>query len=179
MHLPCNPLTDFDLLLWFAVLGFPFLCMPWIKTILTRAWWELWVWHLSACSVWHWSYLQRPCEHHRLPVFSQANEKEDNRMKNVPVPVYCRPLVEKDPNRKVQDDCWIHRLLVLKLWSSELRLLFFWHSCGVLLAWISLAGRHPIRRLQLWSRPMALIPWLVKTKAETARASRAHQRKRR
>lgn len=22
-------------------------------------------------------------------------------MKNVPVPVYCRPLVEKDPNRKV------------------------------------------------------------------------------
>ncbi|CAG02648.1 unnamed protein product, partial [Tetraodon nigroviridis] len=31
-----------------------------------------------------------------------ANEKEDNRMKNVPVPVYCRPLVEKDPNRKVE-----------------------------------------------------------------------------
>ncbi|XP_068192026.1 C-Jun-amino-terminal kinase-interacting protein 3 isoform X16 [Antennarius striatus] len=30
-----------------------------------------------------------------------ANEKEDNRMKNVPVPVYCRPLVEKDPNRKL------------------------------------------------------------------------------
>ncbi|XP_062340833.1 C-Jun-amino-terminal kinase-interacting protein 3 isoform X5 [Osmerus eperlanus] len=29
------------------------------------------------------------------------NEKEDNRMKNVPVPVYCRPLVEKDPNRKL------------------------------------------------------------------------------
>ncbi|XP_033998921.1 C-Jun-amino-terminal kinase-interacting protein 3 isoform X14 [Trematomus bernacchii] len=28
-------------------------------------------------------------------------EKEDNRMKNVPVPVYCRPLVEKDPNRKL------------------------------------------------------------------------------
>ncbi|XP_038845013.1 C-Jun-amino-terminal kinase-interacting protein 3 isoform X1 [Salvelinus namaycush] len=27
--------------------------------------------------------------------------KEDNRMKNVPVPVYCRPLVEKDPNRKL------------------------------------------------------------------------------
>lgn len=23
-------------------------------------------------------------------------------MKNVPVPVYCRPLVEKDPNRKVE-----------------------------------------------------------------------------
>ncbi|XP_061556633.1 C-Jun-amino-terminal kinase-interacting protein 3 isoform X5 [Phycodurus eques] len=29
------------------------------------------------------------------------SEKEDNRMKNVPVPVYCRPLVEKDPNRKL------------------------------------------------------------------------------
>ncbi|XP_026058974.1 C-Jun-amino-terminal kinase-interacting protein 3 isoform X6 [Carassius auratus] len=32
---------------------------------------------------------------------TQANEKEDNRMKNVPVPVYCRPLVEKDPKRKL------------------------------------------------------------------------------
>ncbi|MEQ2178427.1 hypothetical protein GOODEAATRI_013916, partial [Goodea atripinnis] len=32
-----------------------------------------------------------------------TNEKEDNRMKNVPVPVYCRPLVEKDPNRKETD----------------------------------------------------------------------------
>ncbi|XP_078806973.1 C-Jun-amino-terminal kinase-interacting protein 3 isoform X27 [Oryzias latipes] len=30
-----------------------------------------------------------------------TNDKEDNRMKNVPVPVYCRPLVEKDPNRKL------------------------------------------------------------------------------
>uniref|UniRef100_A0A672RSB4 C-Jun-amino-terminal kinase-interacting protein 3 n=1 Tax=Sinocyclocheilus grahami TaxID=75366 RepID=A0A672RSB4_SINGR len=30
-----------------------------------------------------------------------TNEKEDNRLKNVPVPVYCRPLVEKDPNRKL------------------------------------------------------------------------------
>ncbi|XP_034567850.1 C-Jun-amino-terminal kinase-interacting protein 3 isoform X2 [Notolabrus celidotus] len=30
-----------------------------------------------------------------------ATEKDDNRMKNVPVPVYCRPLVEKDPNRKL------------------------------------------------------------------------------
>ncbi|XP_052400641.1 C-Jun-amino-terminal kinase-interacting protein 3 [Carassius gibelio] len=30
-----------------------------------------------------------------------ANEKEDDRMKNVPVPVYCRPLVEKDPKRKL------------------------------------------------------------------------------
>uniref|UniRef100_A0A672RR54 C-Jun-amino-terminal kinase-interacting protein 3-like n=1 Tax=Sinocyclocheilus grahami TaxID=75366 RepID=A0A672RR54_SINGR len=32
---------------------------------------------------------------------TQTNEKEDNRLKNVPVPVYCRPLVEKDPNRKL------------------------------------------------------------------------------
>ncbi|CAN9505724.1 unnamed protein product [Ophioblennius macclurei] len=30
-----------------------------------------------------------------------ASDKDDNRMKNVPVPVYCRPLVEKDPNRKL------------------------------------------------------------------------------
>ncbi|XP_067332275.1 C-Jun-amino-terminal kinase-interacting protein 3 isoform X6 [Channa argus] len=37
------------------------------------------------------------------PRFKQTtNEKEENRMKNVPVPVYCRPLVEKDPNRKVR-----------------------------------------------------------------------------
>ncbi|XP_061087473.1 C-Jun-amino-terminal kinase-interacting protein 3-like isoform X6 [Conger conger] len=37
------------------------------------------------------------------PRFKQLspNDKEDNRMKNVPVPVYCRPLVEKDPNRKL------------------------------------------------------------------------------
>ncbi|KAF3700413.1 C-Jun-amino-terminal kinase-interacting protein 3 [Channa argus] len=36
------------------------------------------------------------------PRFKQTtNEKEENRMKNVPVPVYCRPLVEKDPNRKL------------------------------------------------------------------------------
>lgn len=34
--------------------------------------------------------------------FQTTSEKEDNRMKNVPVPVYCRPLVEKDPNRKVR-----------------------------------------------------------------------------
>uniref|UniRef100_A0A1A8B4E8 Mitogen-activated protein kinase 8 interacting protein 3 n=1 Tax=Nothobranchius furzeri TaxID=105023 RepID=A0A1A8B4E8_NOTFU len=37
----------------------------------------------------------------------QTNEKEDNRMKNVPVPVYCRPLVEKDPNRKVRSFIFI------------------------------------------------------------------------
>uniref|UniRef100_A0A8C8D7H1 C-Jun-amino-terminal kinase-interacting protein 3 n=1 Tax=Oncorhynchus tshawytscha TaxID=74940 RepID=A0A8C8D7H1_ONCTS len=37
------------------------------------------------------------------PRFKQVPSliKEDNRMKNVPVPVYCRPLVEKDPNRKL------------------------------------------------------------------------------
>uniref|UniRef100_A0A8C1PTI1 C-Jun-amino-terminal kinase-interacting protein 3 n=1 Tax=Cyprinus carpio TaxID=7962 RepID=A0A8C1PTI1_CYPCA len=32
---------------------------------------------------------------------TQAIEKDGNCMKNVPVPVYCRPLVEKDPNRKL------------------------------------------------------------------------------
>ncbi len=69
-----------------------------------------------ACSVWQWSYWQRPCDHHCLPVSSQANEKEDNRMKNVPVPVYCRPLVEKDPNRKVKDT---HRLTGGLFWAFE------------------------------------------------------------
>ncbi|XP_008303512.1 C-Jun-amino-terminal kinase-interacting protein 3 isoform X2 [Stegastes partitus] len=34
-------------------------------------------------------------------VQTENSGKEDNRMKNVPVPVYCRPLVEKDPNRKL------------------------------------------------------------------------------
>ncbi|XP_061087474.1 C-Jun-amino-terminal kinase-interacting protein 3-like isoform X7 [Conger conger] len=38
-----------------------------------------------------------PLKKHQL----SPNDKEDNRMKNVPVPVYCRPLVEKDPNRKL------------------------------------------------------------------------------
>lgn len=37
--------------------------------------------------------------------------QEDTRMKNVPVPVYCRPLVEKDPTMKVSrpggpERCW-------------------------------------------------------------------------
>uniref|UniRef100_A0AAY4C4W6 C-Jun-amino-terminal kinase-interacting protein 3 n=1 Tax=Denticeps clupeoides TaxID=299321 RepID=A0AAY4C4W6_9TELE len=32
---------------------------------------------------------------------ASETERDDNRMKNVPVPVYCRPLVEKDPNRKL------------------------------------------------------------------------------
>uniref|UniRef100_A0A8C1HMP1 C-Jun-amino-terminal kinase-interacting protein 3 n=1 Tax=Cyprinus carpio carpio TaxID=630221 RepID=A0A8C1HMP1_CYPCA len=35
------------------------------------------------------------------PRLKQAIEKDGNCMKNVPVPVYCRPLVEKDPNRKL------------------------------------------------------------------------------
>ncbi|KAM8845017.1 C-Jun-amino-terminal kinase-interacting protein 3 isoform 19-T19 [Spinachia spinachia] len=43
-------------------------------------------------------------------------EKEDNRMKNVPVPVYCRPLVEKDPNRK--------------LWCAAGVDLTGWRACG-------------------------------------------------
>ncbi|KAK1799325.1 hypothetical protein P4O66_007569 [Electrophorus voltai] len=45
--------------------------------------------------------LMQACGWSVPPRFKQANEKEDNRMKNVPVPVYCRPLVEKDPNRKL------------------------------------------------------------------------------
>ncbi|XP_059410226.1 C-Jun-amino-terminal kinase-interacting protein 3-like isoform X20 [Carassius carassius] len=44
----------------------------------------------------------------------QANEKEDSRMKNVPVPVYCRPLVEKDPNRKL----WCAAGVDLTGWKS-------------------------------------------------------------
>ncbi|KAK3553136.1 hypothetical protein QTP86_031714 [Hemibagrus guttatus] len=45
--------------------------------------------------------LMQACGWSVPPRFKQANEKDDNRMKNVPVPVYCRPLVEKDPNRKL------------------------------------------------------------------------------
>lgn len=61
----------------------------------------------------------------------QANEKEDTRMKNVPVPVYCRPLVEKDPNRKVKDTglqavCFED----LKLWTQTL-VLQLWCAAGV------------------------------------------------
>ncbi|KAI2666402.1 C-Jun-amino-terminal kinase-interacting protein 3 [Labeo rohita] len=47
-----------------------------------------------------WTILQSLTTYTEITV-SDANEKEDNRMKNVPVPVYCRPLVEKDPNRKL------------------------------------------------------------------------------
>lgn len=35
------------------------------------------------------------------PQLSPNGGQEDTRMKNVPVPVYCRPLVEKDPTMKV------------------------------------------------------------------------------
>lgn len=44
--------------------------------------------------------MERECD--TFTCFQTTSEKEDNRMKNVPVPVYCRPLVEKDPNRKVR-----------------------------------------------------------------------------
>ncbi|CAL8275115.1 unnamed protein product [Lota lota] len=50
---------------------------------------------MQACG---WSV---PSRLKQLISFQPTNEKEDNRMKNVPVPVYCRPLVEKDPNRKL------------------------------------------------------------------------------
>ncbi|MBN3301849.1 JIP3 protein, partial [Amia calva] len=43
-------------------------------------------------------FFTRPC---LSPQLSPNGGQEDNRMKNVPVPVYCRPLVEKDPNRKL------------------------------------------------------------------------------
>ncbi|KAG9342933.1 hypothetical protein JZ751_015149 [Albula glossodonta] len=47
--------------------------------------------------------LLTPHPTHKKPSASWIgpNDKDDNRMKNVPVPVYCRPLVEKDPNRKL------------------------------------------------------------------------------
>ncbi|KAJ8250974.1 hypothetical protein GJAV_G00215750 [Gymnothorax javanicus] len=47
--------------------------------------------------------LMQACGWSIPPRFKQIgpNDKEDNRVKNVPVPVYCRPLVEKDPNRKL------------------------------------------------------------------------------
>lgn len=35
---------------------------------------------------------------------SPSGGQEDTRMKNVPVPVYCRPLVEKDPTMKVRPE---------------------------------------------------------------------------
>ncbi|XP_068100472.1 C-Jun-amino-terminal kinase-interacting protein 3 isoform X10 [Hyperolius riggenbachi] len=47
---------------------------------------------LQACG---WSL---PAKYKQL---SPNGGQEDNRMKNVPVPVYCRPLVEKDPTMKL------------------------------------------------------------------------------
>ncbi|GAB1300696.1 C-Jun-amino-terminal kinase-interacting protein 3 [Apodemus speciosus] len=47
---------------------------------------------LQACG---WSL---PAKYKQL---SPNGGQEDNRMKNVPVPVYCRPLVEKDPSTKL------------------------------------------------------------------------------
>ncbi|MGH0138308.1 UNVERIFIED_CONTAM: hypothetical protein FKN15_003619 [Acipenser sinensis] len=48
--------------------------------------------------------LMQACGWSLPPRFKQLSPnggQEDNRMKNVPVPVYCRPLVEKDPTRKL------------------------------------------------------------------------------
>lgn len=50
--------------------------------------------------------LPRPHSHSAsLPELqlSPNGGQEDTRMKNVPVPVYCRPLVEKDPTMKVSE----------------------------------------------------------------------------
>uniref|UniRef100_A0AAR2JBA6 C-Jun-amino-terminal kinase-interacting protein 3 n=1 Tax=Pygocentrus nattereri TaxID=42514 RepID=A0AAR2JBA6_PYGNA len=68
------------------------------------------------------------------PRFKQvANEKEDNRMKNVPVPVYCRPLVEKDPNRKL----WCAAGVDLTGWRTSSQEIFrkhiYEHSFSLLL----------------------------------------------
>ncbi|OCT64281.1 hypothetical protein XELAEV_18045384mg [Xenopus laevis] len=49
---------------------------------------------LQACG---WSL---PAKYKQL---SPNGGQEDNRMKNVPVPVYCRPLVEKDPTMKTKE----------------------------------------------------------------------------
>lgn len=46
---------------------------------------------------------------HALLQLSPNGGQEDNRMKNVPVPVYCRPLVEKDPTMKVSTEDPAHR----------------------------------------------------------------------
>lgn len=45
-------------------------------------------------------------EPRRLPSLqlSPSGGQEDTRMRNVPVPVYCRPLVEKDPTMKVRPE---------------------------------------------------------------------------
>ncbi|KAL4617884.1 C-Jun-amino-terminal kinase-interacting protein 3-like isoform X4 [Arapaima gigas] len=48
---------------------------------------------------------------------SETDRKEDNRIKNVPVPVYCRPLVEKDPTRKL----WCAAGVDLTGWKGDKR----------------------------------------------------------
>lgn len=61
-----------------------------------------WCIHKASVLVFRfWDVSMEP-ERNSFTCFQTTNEKEDNRMKNVPVPVYCRPLVEKDPNRKVR-----------------------------------------------------------------------------
>uniref|UniRef100_A0A8C5DNV7 Mitogen-activated protein kinase 8 interacting protein 3 n=1 Tax=Gouania willdenowi TaxID=441366 RepID=A0A8C5DNV7_GOUWI len=62
-----------------------------------------------------------------------TSEKEDNRMKNVPVPVYCRPLVEKDPNRKVGHswcECGSKELQESDTMSSRVWILTSTHSAS-------------------------------------------------
>ncbi|XP_018590492.1 C-Jun-amino-terminal kinase-interacting protein 3 isoform X3 [Scleropages formosus] len=54
-----------------------------------------------------------PLKKHQL----SPNDKEDNRIKNVPVPVYCRPLVEKDPTRKL----WCAAGVDLTGWKGDKR----------------------------------------------------------
>ncbi|KAJ8402653.1 hypothetical protein AAFF_G00367360 [Aldrovandia affinis] len=56
------------------------------------------------------------------------NEKEDNRMKNVPVPVYCRPLVEKDPNRKL----WCAAGVDLTSWKTAAQDILHSHALKTL-----------------------------------------------
>lgn len=63
-------------------------------------------------------------------------------MKNVPVPVYCRPLVEKDPNRKVGilslpnsnssvvDVCCINAHVCFQLWCAAGVDLTGWKVCN-------------------------------------------------
>lgn len=138
MRLPCKPLTDFDMLLLVSQ-GNLSQGMMGAKSM--------------ACSVWQWSYWQRPCDHHCLPVSSQVNEKEDNRMKNVPVPVYCRPLVEKDPNRKVKDT---HMLTGCLFWGLEV---MYSDSCSPALVccW---CGSHWLEDTQSGDCSCEAVQWL-------------------
>lgn len=46
-------------------------------------------------------------------------------MKNVPVPVYCRPLVEKDPNRKVRSSGVESPLLLKNVLLTSLECVIF------------------------------------------------------